>query len=55
MFFKNSYKKKQRRRPSKKKKRRKKPKPEEPEGMPQHQQCPPEEIVFRTTCKSSTR
>jgi hypothetical protein len=27
---------------AKKKKRRKKPKPEEQEGMPQHQHCPPE-------------
>jgi hypothetical protein len=26
----------------KKKKRRKKPKPKEQEGMPQHQQCPPD-------------
>jgi hypothetical protein len=35
--------KKQWRPPSKKKKkRRKKPKPEEHEGMPQHQHCPPE-------------
>jgi hypothetical protein len=28
-----------------KKKRRKKPKPEEQEGMPQHQHCPPEVIL----------
>jgi hypothetical protein len=32
--------KKQRRPPSKKEERRKKPKPEEQEGMPQHQHCP---------------
>jgi hypothetical protein len=37
-----SYKKKQWRPPSKKEERRKKPKPEEHEGMPQHQHCPPE-------------
>jgi hypothetical protein len=37
-----SYKKKQWRPPTKKKKRRKKPKPEEQDGMPQHQHCPPE-------------
>jgi hypothetical protein len=39
---KNYYKKKQLRPPSKKKKREKKPKPEEQEGMPRHQHCPPE-------------
>jgi hypothetical protein len=37
-----SYKKKQWRPPTKKKKRGKKPKPEEQEGMPQRQHCPPE-------------
>jgi hypothetical protein len=42
-IIKNSYKKKPWRPPSKKKEeRRKKPKPEEQEGMPQHQHCPPE-------------
>jgi hypothetical protein len=40
LIIKNSYKKKQWRPPSKKKiERKKKPKPEEQEGMPQHQHC----------------
>jgi hypothetical protein len=44
LYIKLFYKKKQWRPPSKKKKdeRKKKPKPEEQEGMPQHQHCPPE-------------
>jgi hypothetical protein len=52
------YKKKQWRPPSKKEERRKKSKPEEQEGMPQHQHCPPKrnaEIRAQSAMKSSRK